>query len=123
MIEILDFAWSELNPDSEEIMGNINLTSSLPDSMLPYHDQNGELLMLKSTNKMTLNLVLQTQKASLDLLAHLTITKLTGDTAIKCHLCGNETKLKDMQTHVGKHIILTLQGIDENVYLLPGTKV
>jgi hypothetical protein len=58
MIEILDFAWSELNPDSEEIMGNINLTSSLPDSMLPYHDQNGELLMLKSTNKMTLNLVL-----------------------------------------------------------------
>ena len=57
MTEILDFAWSELNPDSEEIIGNIELTPSLPDSMLPYRDRNGEFLMLKSMNKITLNLV------------------------------------------------------------------
>jgi hypothetical protein len=49
--------------------------------------------------------------------------KLTGDTAIKCHLCGKEMKLKDMRTHVGRHIILAIRGVDENVYLLPGAKV
>jgi hypothetical protein len=38
LAEILDFTWSELNSDSEEIMGNIKLMPSLPDSMLPYHD-------------------------------------------------------------------------------------
>jgi hypothetical protein len=49
--------------------------------------------------------------------------KLMGDTAIKCHLCGKEMKLKDMWTHVGRHIILAIQGVDENVYLLLVAKV
>jgi len=58
MTEIPDFAWSELNPGSGKIISNIKLTPSLPDSMLPYHDRNGEFLMLESTNRITLNLVL-----------------------------------------------------------------
>jgi hypothetical protein len=55
LMEILDFAWSELNPDSEEIIGNIELMPSLPDSMLPYRDQNGEFLLLTCKNTTTLN--------------------------------------------------------------------
>jgi hypothetical protein len=49
--------------------------------------------------------------------------KLTGDNAIKCHLCGKEMKLKEMRSHVGRHIILVLRGVDEKLYLLPGVKV
>jgi hypothetical protein len=59
----------------------------------------------------------------LDLPAHLTITKLSGDTTIRCHLCGKEVKLKDMRNHVGRHIIFALRGVDENIHLLPGAKV
>ena len=55
LTEILDFAWSELNPDSEEIIGNIELTPSLPDSMLPYRDRNSEFLLLTCKNTTTLN--------------------------------------------------------------------
>jgi hypothetical protein len=71
-------------------------------------------------------LILSLDKESftvLDLPAHLTVTKLTGDTAVKCHLCGKEMKLKEMRSHVGRHIIVALRGVDENVYLLPGVKV
>jgi len=34
--EVLDCAWLELKPDSEDIMGNIEMIPSLADSVLPY---------------------------------------------------------------------------------------
>ena len=40
--EILDCAWLELKPDSEDIMGNIEMIPALGYSMLPYRNQDGE---------------------------------------------------------------------------------
>jgi hypothetical protein len=40
--EVLDCAWLELKPDSEDIMGNIETIPSLGNSMLPYRNQDGE---------------------------------------------------------------------------------
>jgi len=40
--EVLDCAWLELKPDSEDIMGNIEMIPSLANSALPYRNQDGE---------------------------------------------------------------------------------
>ena len=32
-------------------------------------------------------------------------------------------KLRDMRNHVGKHILLAMRNVDENVALRPGVKV
>jgi hypothetical protein len=40
--EVLDYAWLELKPDSEDIMGNIEMIPCLGNSMLPYRNQDGE---------------------------------------------------------------------------------
>lgn len=40
--EVLDCAWLELKPDSEDIMGNIEMIPSLGYSILPYRNQDGE---------------------------------------------------------------------------------
>jgi hypothetical protein len=58
-----------------------------------------------------------------DLPAHLTVTKLTADDIVECCLCVKKMKLRDMRNHVGKHILLVMRNIDENVALKPGVKV
>lgn len=42
LVDVLDSAWSELNPDSEEIIGNIQLLPSLVNIQLPYLDHNSK---------------------------------------------------------------------------------
>jgi len=58
-----------------------------------------------------------------DLPSYLTVNKLGGETVVECCLCGEKMKLRDMRNHVGRHILLALRDIDENVALKPGMKV
>ena len=58
-----------------------------------------------------------------DLPAHLTVTKLTADNIIECRLCEKKMKLRDMRNHVGKHILLAMRNVNENVALRPRVKV
>ena len=46
-----------------------------------------------------------------------------ADDIIECRLCGKKMKLRDMRNHVGKHVLLAMRSIDENVELRPGVKV
>ena len=52
----------------------------------------------------------------------LDVQECTG-TMVACCLWDGKMKLRDMRNHVGKHILLALRDIDENVVLKPGMKV
>jgi len=58
-----------------------------------------------------------------ELPAYLTAVKLTGDNKIECTLCRDKLLLKDMRNHVGKHVLFSLRGTDENINFKPGVKV
>ena len=79
-------------------------------SSLPYKDRLGNDHLLIS-----------------DLPVHLTVKKLTGEDEIECLLCHNETskkfKLKDMRSHVGKHILFEFRNIAQFSTLKPGAVI
>ena len=90
---VLKFLWDSLEPESEKILGNVELLHSINNSALPYHDINGnESLMVEDVpNVLTLR------------------QKLSGKDKVPCLLCGQkEISLKDMQKHVGGHILCDL---------------
>ena len=91
---VLKFLWDSLEPESEKILGNVELLHSINNSALPYHDINGnESLMVEDVpNVLTLR------------------QKLSGKDKVPCLLCGQkEISLKDMRKHVGGHILRDLR--------------
>jgi hypothetical protein len=94
--EIMEHAWNELNPDSDEIMSNIDLLPKVLESPdLPYRIDGIHLscLIINST-KLPINI----QTSRFDPMS-----------IVPCHLCPQSLKLRDMRNHVGKHVLKALR--------------
>ncbi|KAK7037056.1 hypothetical protein R3P38DRAFT_2517108 [Favolaschia claudopus] len=101
--EILKDAWELLEPETPQIAANIAQLSEVWNSdSFPYPDARG-----------IPSLIVQ------NVPAHLTRTKLRAGDKVSCFLCGTETKLNGMRSHVGKHILMSLRGVPEPGLLQP----
>ena len=83
-----------LEPESEKILGNVELLQSINNSMLLYHDINA-------------NESLTVRDVPDSLISR---KKLSGKDKVHCFLCGQEEiALKHMRKHVGGHILHDLR--------------
>ena len=83
--------WDALEPESEKILGNVESLYSVNNSpALPYHDINGkEFFVVEDLPEFLIPK-----------------QKLAGKDKVPCLLCGQDgIALKDMQKHVGGHIL------------------
>jgi hypothetical protein len=78
---VLKILWDSLEPESEKILGNVELLHSINNSALPYQDINGnESLIVEDVP----DFLIPRQK-------------LCGKDKVPCYLCGQEgITLKDM---------------------------
>ncbi|KAI0753375.1 hypothetical protein C8Q80DRAFT_1096770 [Daedaleopsis nitida] len=82
--EMLDMAWSALNPETEEILSSVErLPLFVQADGLPYRSQSGPDLIVT------------------DVPVNLTAEKLSGNTSVRCYLCGDKTQLSRMRDHIG----------------------
>ena len=102
----LDDAWNDLNPDSDNLLENID---SLPEifgpglSQLPYRTLEDEAAKLY---------VPQTK-----IPVQLTIVKLGGNSQSNCFICGEEFRISDMRNHVGTHILKARREVEDETIL------
>ncbi|KAF8158582.1 hypothetical protein B0H34DRAFT_674967 [Crassisporium funariophilum] len=82
--EIMDCAWEALSPDSNEILNNLEA--------LPLMNGTG-----------------YGKRHSLLTFHWINLAKKDGKDEIKCFMCAGKTQLRNMQKHVGKHILVALQ--------------
>jgi len=94
--EIMEYAWECLNPDSNEIIANIELLPEIKHAGhdFPYHAPEG-------TAKFCL------QESVLPL--QLSVNASNPDAFAECLLCTRKLRIRDLRNHVGKHIILDLR--------------
>ncbi|KAF8155859.1 hypothetical protein B0H34DRAFT_675971 [Crassisporium funariophilum] len=92
--EVMDCAWEALSPDSNEILNNLEALPLINGTGLPYRyciDRVWEKTFI------------------VDLPPRINLAKKNGKDEIKCFICAAKTQLRNMQKHVGKHILLALQ--------------
>ncbi|KAI1781589.1 hypothetical protein LXA43DRAFT_1070016 [Ganoderma leucocontextum] len=85
--ETMAYAWESLRPDTNDILGNMELLPKLTNVTLPYRNEDGhERLKI------------------LDVPAPLSTEKRSGDLKIACLICKTSTvyPLKSMRNHVGR---------------------
>jgi hypothetical protein len=92
--EVFNFDWDALNPESGDILGNMELLPKIESRGLPYCSSDGHERLFV-----------------LELPHHLTAEKLVLDAKVPCMLCGNFQKLAAMRNHVGAHILPSCRGI------------
>jgi hypothetical protein len=87
---VLDSLWESLEPETEKIIGNVELLPIINNSdSLPYHDHNNnDTLFIENLLE-----CLIPQR------------KLTSKDKISCLLCGEGMTLNKMRDHVGSHIL------------------
>jgi len=89
---VLDSLWESLEPETEKIMGNVELLLTVSNS-LPYHDcSNNDALYVENLPEC---LIPQ--------------QKLVSTDKISCFLCGEVINLNKMRNHVGSHILHALR--------------
>ena len=90
---VLDSLWESLEPETEKIIGNVELLPTINNSdSLPYHDHgNNDTLFVENLP----DCLIPKQK-------------LAGKDKVSCFLCKEEMTLNKMQNHVGSHILHTL---------------
>jgi hypothetical protein len=90
---VLDSLWESLEPETEKIIGNVELLPTINNSnSLPYCDHSN-------------NVTLFVENIPECLIPH---QKLVSKDKILCFLCGKVMKLNNMRNHVGSHILHTL---------------
>ncbi|KIM35830.1 hypothetical protein M413DRAFT_36514, partial [Hebeloma cylindrosporum] len=100
--EILQRAWEELEPDSDNLVQNIK---SLPEisgqalQKLPYRLLEDKSLALFIDPK--------------HIPSELTREKLDGKERRPCHFCRAECRISDMRVHVGTHILKAQRGVPD----------
>ena len=102
LTEIMDHAWNELNPESDEIMSNIDiLPEVLETSGMPYRiDQNHLSGLVIDSTKLPFNI---------------RVNRLDPAAMVPCHLCPQSLKLRDMRNHVSKHILKALRDCQDTL--------
>ena len=123
LCEILDEAWDALNPNSDEVLINIELLVKITGEGLPYKNASGipqlsfpnpaapipqHRSLLNSANTSTAN----DEHSDLN---------LTGTSSVICPLCEREMALRAMRNHVGRHILRAQYGCQDK--LSDGVKV
>ncbi|TFK89183.1 hypothetical protein K466DRAFT_611332, partial [Polyporus arcularius HHB13444] len=82
--ESLDIAWAALNPESEDIVFNIEQLPTVTESDgLPYSDVRGASLVVS------------------DLPPQLTMEKPAANASVRCYLCSSNETLSLMRNHIG----------------------
>jgi len=102
LAEIMEHAWNELNPESDEILSNIDLLPEvLETSDLPYQINQNHLsgLIIDSAN----------------LLFNIQTNRFDPGAVVPCYLCPQSLKLRDMRNHVGKHILKALRDCQDTL--------
>jgi len=96
LLEVLESAWDLLNPDSDEIMSNIDLLPEVTATgNLPYTLRNGSSRLYIGQEKIPFALKGKT---------------FDPDTLSPCFCCSKSFTIRKMRNHVGKHIICRLRG-------------
>jgi hypothetical protein len=90
---VLDSLWESLEPETEKIIGNVELLPTINNSAsLPYHDHsNNDTLFVENLPEC---LIPQ--------------QKLSSKDKISCFLCGEGMAVNKMRNHVGSHILHAL---------------
>ena len=121
LTEILEFAWDSLNPDSEEIISNVELLPVVSKSSMPYCNQLGiYLLLLNSLNLIQIPFAAEKCLLVPNIPVHLTVKKFEGHETVECYFCTTKTKLKDMRNHVGRHILCAFRDVEDTLSLKEG---
>ncbi|KAI0314863.1 hypothetical protein OF83DRAFT_1043275, partial [Amylostereum chailletii] len=95
-------AWELMGPQTDTIIGNIELLPRTDTQQLPYQDARHEFWVIK------------------DLPPHLRVHNLKPDDVVDCKLCGELKKIRNMRDHVGRHLLCNLYGAPQPIRLLPG---
>jgi hypothetical protein len=92
----MEYAWECLNPDSNEIVANIELLPGIKHTghEFPYRTPEGTPKFCLSESALP---------------PHLSFDALNPDTFTECPLCARKLRIRDLRNHVGKHIILDLR--------------
>ncbi|KAF6742437.1 hypothetical protein DFP72DRAFT_1022411 [Ephemerocybe angulata] len=99
-------AWAALNPETEEIVGNIDMLPRIDNSRFPYRD---------SADKQ--KFVIEAMPAQLNEIA----PPKRINSRVECFLCGEEgIQLREMVRHVGCHILHASRGASAPSSLEPG---
>lgn len=97
LTDILEDAWSSLNPEDDEIINNIKLLPKIDGPDLPY-------TYFDATTDTNHSLCIKNLPVELDPI------KLNGTDKFPCRICADIVALKSMRNHVGKHILRALRG-------------
>ncbi|KAF9021980.1 hypothetical protein BDZ89DRAFT_1163453 [Hymenopellis radicata] len=102
LVDTRDYAWSLLNPDTEEIMGNLEHLPTIPISgltsaVLPYRWRDDASVLCVPQDQLP---------------KHLGI-KLKGTEKVSCKICGDVLTLSKMRQHVGRHILFHSHGLPD----------
>ncbi|KAJ7498376.1 hypothetical protein B0H11DRAFT_1856325 [Mycena galericulata] len=90
--DVMDFAWQMLDPESEQVLANIEMLPQVVNPSLPYRDSSGN-------NSLHVH----------DVPPQLTPkVKLGAQDLITCFTCEGQVKLSAMRNHVGHHILFAL---------------
>ena len=88
LVDIMETAWSAMNPDSSEILNNIKMLPKVAGPGLPYALENTTPQLFRT-----------------DFMIKDDLQKLKARDKISCRLCVKVFALKDMRKHVGTHIL------------------
>ncbi|PPQ96609.1 hypothetical protein CVT26_010742 [Gymnopilus dilepis] len=99
--EILDEAWSSLDPDTEDILYKIESLPKISGHGIPYKntDLTSGLLWFPNPTLPLASLNRNWIGPAVD------PDTLTAGSVVTCQLCGSEKKLGTMRNHVGEHIL------------------
>ncbi|PPQ97095.1 hypothetical protein CVT26_001022 [Gymnopilus dilepis] len=115
--EMLDEAWSSLDPENEDVLYTIELLPKISGNGIPYSGTDltfSPLWFINPTLPLTsLNANWIGPEVDPD--------KLTAASVLTCQLCGSEKKLGSMRNHVGEHILRARYGSMDK--LLSGVEV
>lgn len=96
--------WALLEPDSDEIIANLDMLPKSSSPHLPYSRNSKPALVVDNS-------------------VALAIQKHDGDSIVPCHLCGSSHKIKSMRNHVGLHILRSIRGVADPSVKFIDTKV
>lgn len=86
--------WTLLDPDSDEILSNLDSLPQIATQRLPYHDGTAAAYVVDSA-------------------VSLMPKSYEPDDILPCFLCASEVKLKLMRNHVGGHLLRSIRGVDD----------
>ena len=105
LVDIMETAWSAMNPDSSEILNNIKMLPKVTGPGLPY------MLGKKTPQLYRTDFTIDDEPE-----------KLKAKDKVSCRLCAKVFALKDMRKHIGIHILHHARDYEDET-LMEGVEV